>query len=143
MDRGRGRPKIELKDLPKGWKETIINLSKEGASIVELSVELNISRDTFYALSDREPEFFDTVKRCKELCEAWWKRKGRIELDNKDFSYTGWYMNMKNRFGWADKKEIKEERKVETSIDYSKLDESTLKNIIEQLKSEGNTEGTL
>ena len=143
MDRGRGRPKIELKDLPKGWKETIINLSKEGASIVELSVELNISRDTFYALSDREPEFFDTVKRCKELSEAWWKRKGRTELDNKDFSYTGWYMNMKNRFGWADKKEIKEERKVETSIDYSKLDESTLKDIIKQLKSEGGTEGAI
>ena len=34
------------------------------------------------------------------------------------------------------KKEVKEERKVETSIDYSKLDESTLKNIIKQLKSE-------
>jgi hypothetical protein len=138
-----GRPKIKLSDLREDWKEAIIELSTEGASIVELAVLLNISRDTFYALSDREPEFFDTVKKCKELCEAWWKRKGRTELDNKDFSYTGWYMNMKNRFGWADKKEIKEERKVETSIDYSKLDESTLKDIIKQLKSEGGTEGAI
>ena len=104
-----GRPRIELKDLPKGWKETIIKLSSQGASIVELAVELEISRDTFYALSDREPEFFDTVKRCKELCEAWWIKKGRTELDNKDFSYTGWYMNMKNRFNWADKQENKNE----------------------------------
>ena len=138
-----GRPKIKLSDLREDWKDAIIELSTEGASIVELAVLLNISRDTFYALSDREPEFFDTVKKSKELCEAWWKRKGRTELDNKDFSYTGWYMNMKNRFGWADKKEIKEERKVETSIDYSKLDESTLKDIIKQLKSEGGTEGAI
>ena len=101
-----GRPKIKLSDLREDWKEAIIELSTEGASIVELAVLLNISRDTFYALSDREPEFFDTVKKCKELCEAWWKRKGRTELDNKDFSYTGWYMNMKNRFGWKDKQEV-------------------------------------
>lgn len=101
-----GRPKIELKDLPENWQNTILELSSEGASIVELSVELGISRDTFYALSEREPIFFDTVKKCKELCEAWWVRNGRTNLNNKDFNYTGWYMNMKNRFNWSDKKEI-------------------------------------
>lgn len=104
-----GRPKIELKDLPEDWENKIIKLSKQGASIVELSVALDICRDTFYALSDREPQFFDTVKRCKQYCEAWWLSKGRTELENKDFSYTGWYMNMKNRFGWADKQETKNE----------------------------------
>ena len=143
MKKGKGRPLFTVKDLPENWEEIILKLSKEGASIVELAVELDICRNTFYALSERDEYFMNTVKKCKELCEAWWKRKGRTELDNKDFSYTGWYMNMKNRFGWADKKEIKEERKVETSIDYSKLDESTLKDIIKQLKSEGGTEGAI
>ncbi len=104
-----GRPPIQLEDLPKGWKETILKLSKQGASIVELAVELEISRDTFYALGEREEEFFDTIKRCKELSEVWWLKKGRTELENKDFSFTGWYMNMKNRFGWADKTENKNE----------------------------------
>tara|TARA_R110001599_G_scaffold41680_1_gene125938 strand:+ start:155 stop:583 length:429 start_codon:yes stop_codon:yes gene_type:complete len=121
-----GRPKIELTDLRKDWKESIIELSKQGASIVELSVLLDISRDTFYALSDREPEFSDTVKKCKQYCEAWWLSKGRTELENKEFSYTGWYMNMKNRFSWADKKEIKEEVKKEVTtfnIDNLSLDE--------------------
>ena len=123
---GKGRPQIELSDLPEGWDKTIINLSKEGASIVELSVELDICRDTFYALSKRNKYFFDTVKRCKEYSEAWWIKKGRTELDNRDFSYTGWYMNMKNRFGWADKQEIKEEIKQEVTnlnIDNLSLDE--------------------
>jgi len=121
-----GRPKIELTDLRKDWKKSIIELSKQGASIVELSVLLDISRDTFYALSDREPEFSDTVKKCKQYCEAWWLSKGRTELENKEFSYTGWYMNMKNRFSWADKKEIKEEVKKEVTtfnIDNLSLDE--------------------
>ena len=103
----RGRPLIKLEDLPEGWEDTIINLSKEGASIVELAVELDICRNTLKALSERIEYFLNTIKKCKRYCEAWWLSKGRTELDNKDFSYTGWYMNMKNRFGWADKQENK------------------------------------
>jgi len=99
-----GRSLIELKDLPE-WESTMLTLAKEGASIVELANELNISRDTFYEIGKREPIFSDTVKRCKALSEAWWERQGRTQLQNKDFSYTGWYMNMKNRFGWRDKSE--------------------------------------
>tara|TARA_R110000803_G_scaffold114896_1_gene183329 strand:+ start:370 stop:798 length:429 start_codon:yes stop_codon:yes gene_type:complete len=129
-----GRPKIELTDLPKGWEEIIINLSKKGASLVELAVSLDICRDTLYALIEREPKFSDTIKRCKGYCEAWWLSKGRTELENQAFSYTGWYMNMKNRFNWADKKEIKEEKKIISEIDYSELDAGTIKNIIEQLR---------
>lgn len=101
-----GRPIIELKDLPEGWEQTILELSSEGASIIELAVELGISRDTFYELSKRDNTFSDTVKKCKDLSEAWWTRKGRKNLENKDFNYTGWYMNMKNRFNWADKQEV-------------------------------------
>ena len=105
----RGRPLKKLKDLPEGWENTIINLSKEGASIVELAVALDISRKTLYNLSERDEHFLHTIKKCKRYCEAWWLSKGRTELDNRDFSYTGWYMNMKNRFGWADKQENKNE----------------------------------
>jgi len=105
----RGRPLKKLEDLPEGWENIIINLSKEGASIVELAVALDISRQTLYNLSERDEHFLDTIKKCKRYCEAWWLSKGRTELDNKDFSYTGWYMNMKNRFGWADKQENKTE----------------------------------
>tara|TARA_Y100000385_G_C12662701_1_gene454486 strand:- start:98 stop:523 length:426 start_codon:yes stop_codon:yes gene_type:complete len=122
----RGRPLITLKDLPKDWEKSIIELSKKGASIVELAVELDISRNTLKALTDRDEYFLNTIKKCKRYCEAWWLGKGRTELENKEFSYTGWYMNMKNRFGWADKKEIKEEVKKEVTtfnIDNLSLDE--------------------
>lgn len=101
-----GRHKIELTDLPKDWEETILELSKQGASIIELAVALEISRDTFYEISKRDSYFSDTIKKCKDLSEAWWTKKGRVNLENKDFNYTGWYMNMKNRFNWADKQEV-------------------------------------
>jgi len=130
-----GRPKIELKDLPDKWEESIINLSKQGASIVELAVELDISRDTLYEMIKRDVVFSDTIKKCKRYCESWWMKQGRVNLENKDFSATLFYMNMKNRFGWADKQEIKQEQKVEATIDYSKLDAGTIKDIITKLGS--------
>lgn len=101
-----GRPQIELSDLPKGWKETMIELASEGASIVELAASVDLYRSTFYEISKREPEFSDTIKKCKALSEVWWQKQGRSNLQNKDFSYTGWYMNMKNRFGWKDKQDF-------------------------------------
>ena len=130
-DKG-GRPKIELTDLREDWKEHILKESSEGASIVELSVDLDICRETFYALSEREPEFSDTVKKCKQLSEAWWKRKGRTNLDSKTFSYVGWYMNMKNRFGWADKQETKTDNTNTSTINIqmSKGDVDDLDNIL-------------
>jgi len=125
-----GRPRIELSDLPDGWELTMLSLSEEGASIIELAVELDISRDTFYELSKRDEKFSDTVKRCKDLSEAWWTRKGRKNLENKDFSYTGWYMNMKNRFSWSDKQEIDHTTKGQSlndKADLSKLTEEELR----------------
>lgn len=112
-----GRPPITTKDLPDDWKESVTILAKEGASIVELSAELGISRDTFYRLSKDDQEFADTVKRCKELSEVWWERQGRTALRDKEFSYVGWYMNMKNRFGWRDKHEFSGDKKQPLIVD--------------------------
>lgn len=98
-----GRPLIEL---PPDYELIMLELAKEGASIVELSVALSISRDTFYEISKRDTKFSDTIKKCKELSEAWWERSGRTNLMNKEFNYTGWYMNMKNRFNWKDRQDV-------------------------------------
>jgi len=98
-----GRPQIQL---PSNYELIMTELAKEGASIVELAIALSISRDTFYEISKRDKDFSDTIKRCKELSEAWWERSGRINLSNKEFNYTGWYMNMKNRFGWKDRQDV-------------------------------------
>jgi len=83
--------------------EQVIALMSEGASLVEVSVKLGISRQTMYRWRDSNEEFCYTIKRGLELSEAWWEEKGRTNLENKSFNSTLWYMNMKNRFGWKDK----------------------------------------
>jgi hypothetical protein len=100
-----GRPKIVLSDLRDDWKEFITELFAEGGSQVEAYVGLGIDKDTFKRLVEEQPDFTETVKKGLEASEAWWTRNGRTKLSDKEFSYTGWYMNMKNRFGWKDRTE--------------------------------------
>jgi hypothetical protein len=93
-------------DLPDDWRDMIINLMSDGGSKTEVIYELGIAKDTFNRLCDDDTEFLATVKKGVLACEAWWERKGRKELENKDFSATLWYMNMKNRFGWKDRQDV-------------------------------------
>lgn len=106
-----GRPKEDLSSLPKNWYDNILNLYREGASDVEIKALIHEWRGSFSNdLWDRwlleEPEFSETIKTGKLLAEAWWHRKGRTNLTNKEFNFTGWYMNMKNRFGWKDRTDV-------------------------------------
>jgi hypothetical protein len=105
-----GRPKEDLSSLPDNWHEEVLELYSEGAADVEIKALIYEWRGTFSCdlwnrwMKDYE-EFSITIKRGRMLSESWWNKSGRKNLKDKDFSYTGWYMNMKNRFGWRDKQE--------------------------------------
>lgn len=120
------RPLSNL-DLPKGWQDVVLELYQEGASDVEVKAYIyecrgSFSNDLWERWIEEELEFSETIKIGKILSEAWWHKKGRKSLENKDFNYTGWYMNMKNRFGWADKQDIKSDSKVSlTGINLKEL----------------------
>jgi hypothetical protein len=106
-----GRPKDDLRTLPDKWYINVLELYSEGASDVEIKALLYSWRNSFSNdLWDRwmkeEQEFSETIKTGRMLSEGWWARNGRTNLTNKDFNYTGWYMNMKNRFGWADSQKV-------------------------------------
>jgi hypothetical protein len=107
-----GRPKSNISELPEEWKEVIIELYKAGASDVEVKALIcdwrgSISNDLWERWMNEEKEFSETIKKGKLLSEAWWQKEGRTKLSDNKFNYTGWYMNMKNRFGWADSQNIK------------------------------------
>ena len=110
----KGRPKDGLNSLPDQWYKDVLDMYKKGASDVEIKALIyswrgKFSNDLWDRWIKEEEVFSETIKVGKILSEAWWSKTGRKNLENKEFSYTGWYMNMKNRFGWADKKEVKQE----------------------------------
>lgn len=102
------RPKKEISELPDQWYNDILELYTEGGSDVEIKALIyswlgSFSNDLWDRWLIEEPQFSETIKTGRLLSEAWWHKKGRKNLSQKDFNYTGWYMQMKNRFGWADR----------------------------------------
>lgn len=119
--RKRGRPKEGLGDLLKDLGVEILKEYSEGASDVEIKAMIWEYRGSFSDdLWDRwlreELDFSGTIKRGRMLSRRWWENIGRKNMKDKDFSATLWYMNMKNRFGWADKQETKNEHVGEIKI---------------------------
>lgn len=109
-----GRPKKGLDLLPNDWEDRVIELYSEGASNVEVKAYLHTVLGTFsdslwFRWMKEEELFSSTIKRGLALSKAWWERKGRISLDNPKFQTGLYQINMRNRFGWDEKKENEKE----------------------------------
>ena len=116
MDKNKGRPTKYRSEMC-----TILEaMMREGASHIEVIAEIGICEDTFYRWKKENEEFSESVARGKLLSQAWWERMGRVNLENTKFNYRGWYMNMKNRFQWSDKQDVKRDE-VKTVIFHSPI----------------------
>lgn len=104
-----GRPT----DYRPEYCDIVVELGKHGVSKEEMALELGISVTTFYTWQAANEEFLKAVKQAEGESIGWWKKEGRTNLKDKDFSATLWYMNMKNRFGWKDKTETEHSGSVE------------------------------
>jgi len=99
--------------------DTVIELMSEGASLVEVADFLDVDRKTIWDWCNEDSprykdEFCNVIKRGYQKCQVWWEKQGRANLQNKDFSWVGWFMNMKNRFpeDWRDKKEVENKTEI-------------------------------
>jgi len=104
------------------WAEKLPEMFRQGQSVLEVAVELGISRDSMYEYAKLYPVFSDALSRGKEISQAWWERMGRENLfDTTDFDpKTGkptsrkaivdrlWAKNMACRFreDWTEKSEV-------------------------------------
>lgn len=118
-----GRPTEGVESLPKEWYNDILELYKEGGSDVEVKAMVwqwrgSFSNDLWDRWIKEEEQFSETIKMGRVLSQSWWTKEGRTNLKDREFSYTGWYMNMKNRFKWTDRidETSKGEKKEATTI---------------------------
>ena len=103
-----GTPEVYDHEWAKDAAEKIPNMMAKGESIAEVCAELGICKTTFYKCKERYDEFADAVKKGETLSEAWWAKLGRGGAAGQvDINATTWIFNMKNRFNWTDKTEMK------------------------------------
>lgn len=105
------RPKKDISILWDGWQDDVLQLYKDGASDAEIKALLydmlgTFSNNLWDRWMEEEEEFWETIKKGRMLAEAWWTKSGRVNLKDREFNYTGWYMNMKNRYGWKDRNDF-------------------------------------
>lgn len=107
-----GRP---TKYKPEYCQEAI-DFMRQGKSIVQLSAFIDIPVRTIYQWEEDHAEFSHALKRARELSQSAWESK------LEDMIFMGKEVNaplakllMANRFGWSDKKEVKQEISAEVS----------------------------
>jgi hypothetical protein len=106
------------KALPQDWEEVLLGMYAEGASDIEIMRQIwdwrgSFSKDLWERWIKEEVKFKEVIEAGKILSQAWWEMNGRKNIGNKGFNSVLWYMNMKNRFGWADTQNIEHKGSIE------------------------------
>ncbi|QHJ81776.1 MAG: hypothetical protein [Caudoviricetes sp.] len=105
-----GRPRTTIDDLPNGWRDIVLAIAAEGASDVEIRHKVGIGKSAWATLLEDSEEFRDTINEARELCAVWWEKSGRKLAVDGGGNSAIWIFNMKNRFGWRDKKEEEDKK---------------------------------
>ena len=87
----------------------IFDLASQGASKVEIAVELGITRSTLYLWMQEVEEFSDAMQKADQIAQSWWERMGRQATFGAfpAFNSAAYIFQMKNRFrkDWQDIKQ--------------------------------------
>ena len=90
-----GRPTL----YDPSYCETVIELGKQGMSVVEMACEIGVSRATLEANWPKEhPEFLEAFTRAREESQAWWEKAGRVGMTGKTIDPSIWSRSMAARF---------------------------------------------
>lgn len=103
----------------------IVDHMKRGLSIESFAGVIGVHKDTLYEWKATYPDFSDALKQGEAQSLLFWELLGIDGANGKipNFSASSFIFNMKNRFDWKDKREIKSETKVtEFKIGFSDED---------------------
>ena len=76
----------------------IVDMMRQGMSIIEASVRLNVHPDTVYEWAKVHPEFADAMEMGRRVSQAWWEEKARMNIESKEFNSKLWEYNVRCRF---------------------------------------------
>ena len=100
-----GRPTIYKPE----YCQQLIEHMAQGLSFESFAGIIGTCTQTIYNWLDKHPEFLEAKKQAFAQNRVFWEKAGLngMFMGGKDnpFNATVWVFNMKNRFGWADKKE--------------------------------------
>ena len=84
-----------------------INLSRHGASEVEIASEFGISTQTLQQWVEKYDSFNTAYEVGKAMHEAWWIRQGKDNLNERNFNTPLYKYLTMNKLGYSDKIEQK------------------------------------
>jgi hypothetical protein len=120
--------------LKRGWQEYIINLGRAGGTLEEVLGYLEITKEEHAVLMKDNELYKKTIEKSSLLCQAWWVRFGRENLNDKNFNPSVFKFYMVNILGWDDKP-VAEARVKKTLKDKTKELEmdAKYKNVVEKV----------
>lgn len=78
--------------------EKVVELGKEGKSLTQIAVALDVPKSTIISWSNQHLEFSTALTRAKECEQAWWEQKGMDGLTADKFNSAVWSKSMSARF---------------------------------------------
>jgi len=81
-----------------------IELGRQGKTLTQIAVALDVTRETIYHWMQHRPEFSYAMQRALEHAQAFWEDMGQTGVHNRDFSPNAYRFQMINRFRshWRD-----------------------------------------
>lgn len=91
------------------FDKLLLDHLSEGLSFASFAAVINVNRDTLYEWAKNIPSFREAKELGNDKSLLFWERMGMAGTVGKidKFNTATWIFNMKNRFGWRDRQEVK------------------------------------
>jgi hypothetical protein len=88
--------------------DEVIELGKEGKSLVQMAAHFDISRQTIDNWAAENPEFLEALSRAKVHSQDWWENMGMKGMVGDKFNAAVWKKSMEARFrdDYTERKEL-------------------------------------